>query len=60
MINLLQLCYLHILPGVTLFSRALGATEAISGINLWPLQEKDEFVLMPSLGVFEFVPENEM
>eukprot|EP00057_Strongylocentrotus_purpuratus_P009853 XP_011664327.1 PREDICTED: probable indole-3-acetic acid-amido synthetase GH3.5 [Strongylocentrotus purpuratus] len=48
------------LKGVTLFSRALGATEGVIGINLWPVQEKDEFVLMPSLGVLEFIPENEM
>nr|XP_054767385.1 uncharacterized protein LOC129274633 [Lytechinus pictus] len=47
--------------GVLIFSRTLGSTEAgMLAVNLWPLQEKDEFVLLPHMCVFEFIPEDKM
>eukprot|EP00057_Strongylocentrotus_purpuratus_P002944 XP_003725566.1 PREDICTED: probable indole-3-acetic acid-amido synthetase GH3.9 [Strongylocentrotus purpuratus] len=47
--------------GLPLFGAVLGASEGIFGINLWPTSpEKDEFVLMPGLCAFEFIPEDKI
>ncbi|XP_071479317.1 uncharacterized protein [Diadema antillarum] len=45
---------------IPIFAPGYGATEGIMGINLWPTSGKDEFVLLPGLTVYEFIPENNM
>ncbi|XP_071479315.1 uncharacterized protein, partial [Diadema antillarum] len=44
--------------GLPLYGGALGATEGVMAMNITPTKKgKDEFVLMPTFTVFEFIPE---
>ncbi|XP_063965026.1 uncharacterized protein LOC129275211 [Lytechinus pictus] len=44
--------------GVPIFGFIFAATEGTIGVNIWPKQiGKDEYVLLPSLCLMEFIPE---
>ncbi|XP_074623256.1 uncharacterized protein LOC141881388 [Acropora palmata] len=44
------------LSGVPICSTIYGATEGLIGVNLWPLEEKPCYVLVPRSMFFEFIP----
>ena len=51
----------RVCTGIALYGHGLGATEGLMGINIWPKAEgRDEFVLLPPICVFEFIPEEKM
>eukprot|EP00057_Strongylocentrotus_purpuratus_P030219 XP_781035.3 PREDICTED: indole-3-acetic acid-amido synthetase GH3.17 [Strongylocentrotus purpuratus] len=44
--------------GLPLFGFLFAATEGVIGVDIWPRHHgKDEYVLLPSLSVMEFIPE---
>ncbi|XP_068741606.1 uncharacterized protein [Montipora capricornis] len=51
--NRLQTRYLN---GVPICSTIYGATEGLIGVNLWPLEKKPCYVLVPRSMFFEFIP----
>ncbi|KAL9966001.1 hypothetical protein ACROYT_G024006 [Oculina patagonica] len=46
------------LQGVPLCSTIYGATEGLMGVNLWPLETKPCYLLVPRSMFFEFIPLN--
>ncbi|XP_071484065.1 uncharacterized protein [Diadema antillarum] len=47
--------------GIPIFGYMLSATEGVVAFNMWPMKEgKEEYVLMPTCTVFEFIPEDHM
>ena len=46
--------------GVPVVAPNFTSTEGDYGVNLWPDDEDDKYVLVPSSALFEFIPEDDM